>query len=608
MKYLEPLFSLLISKHIKALFLLQILLFITALFQVAGVASLAPFLALLSNPEIISENEMIQNIYNWIGFESKNSFLVAFAFLIMALIVISNVISAFTLWLMMKFSMHVNANIQRRLYENYLSNNFDFFSQQSGSRLTARLVHQVPRFTHSVFQPMLHITSQSMVALLIIGGLLYVDYVIALSAFALITTSYLFLFLFLKSRLVKHGSIVTKTNNQKIKQLNESFGGIKEIKLRNLEPNYNEALRKKIQRGLASSAFIGLAGDLPRFLMESIVAAAILFLAIYLIQTTDKSASSISILGLYAIAGYKLLPAIQTIYKSVSSIKGHYQVTTELVNELNRTKPDKQSSTSGSQEISINGKPIILENVEYRYPNAHEMALTNLNMVIHPHTITAFVGGSGAGKSTAADIILGLLSPSNGRLLIDDTEITNNNVRSWQSKLSYVSQSIYIADDNFTYNIAFGIPKKRIEMPKVIQAAKMANLHDYINNLPNKYDTLVGENGSTLSGGQKQRIGIARALYHDREIIIFDEATSALDNITEAQIMNEVTNLSNSKTIIIIAHRLSTIMNANNIVFFKNGTIADQGSFQSLLKNNEDFNLLVKSGGSTDLDSQDNFL
>lgn len=600
MNHLKPMFSLLTPRHVKAFWLIQILLFVTALFQVGGVASLAPFLALLSNTELIFEHEILQNIYVGLEFESTNSFLVAFACLIMALIVTSNAISAFTLWFMMKFSMNVNANIQKRLYGNYLASDYEFFSQQSSSRLTSRLVHQVPRFTSRVFRPMLHIASQSMIALLIIGGLLYVDYIIALSAIIIITSAYLILFLLVKSRLTKHGDIVTQTQEQIMKLLSESFGGIKDIKLRSLEPSYNEGLRKKIRRGLDSNAFILLAGDLPRFLMESAVAIAILSLAIYLILTVDNSANIISILGLYAIAGFKLLPAIQTIYKSVSSIKANSQVTTELLNQLNRATPAVYSTLSSSQEISTKGKPISLEQVAYKYPEAHETALDNLNMVIHPNTITAFVGASGAGKSTAADIILGLLPPNKGRLLIQDTVITKENVRNWQSKLGYVSQSIFIADDNFTNNIAFGSTKKKIDMSKIIHAAKLANLHDFIESLPNKYNTHVGEYGSQLSGGQKQRIGIARALYHDTEILIFDEATSALDNITEAQIMNEISNLSKSKTIIIIAHRLSTIINADNIVFFKKGRIAAQGSFQWLLDNNKDFNKLVKSGGPID--------
>lgn len=592
---LKTLFSLLSPRHAKALCLLQVLLLFTALIQVAGVASLAPFLALLSNPELISENEIIQRIYVGLDFESTNSFLIAFAILIMILIIMSNAISAFTLWLMMKFSMHVNANLQKRLYGNYLASDYEFFSQQSSSRLTARLLHQVPRFTYRVFQPVLHIASQSMVALFIIGGLLYVDFAIAISAFTIIVTAYLALFLLLKSRLAKHGDIVTHTQQQKIKLLNESLGGIKELKLRNLEPNYNEAFRKKTKRGLDSAAFIALAGDLPRFLMESIVTVAILSLAIYLITTVDKSASTISILGLYAIAGYKLLPAIQTIYKSLSSIKANNHVTTELLDEINRTMPVEHPTVSSQQEINTKGKAITLDQIAYKYPQAHEVALEKLNMTINPNTITAFVGASGAGKSTAADIILGLLPPNEGRLLIEGTEIAKDNVRDWQSKLSYVSQSIFISEDNFTNNIAFGTPKKNIDMSKIMHAAKMANLHDFIESLPNKYNTHVGENGAQLSGGQKQRIGIARALYHDTEILIFDEATSALDNITEAQIMNEISNLSKSKTIIIIAHRLSTIMNADNIVFFKGGKIAAQGSFQWLVENNKDFNKLVNS-------------
>ncbi len=575
--------------------LLQGLFLVSAFVEVAGIASIAPFIALLSNPEIIETNAIVNGIYTELAFKTVNEFFLAFAALIMVAISLSNFISGFTMWRLFIFSMKVGSDLQTTIYKNYIHNEFVFFSMHNSSRLISTITQEVPRFVYNVVQPLCELISKLFVVLIILVGLIYIDILMAFLAFSIVGGTYLFIFKILRWRLVAHGNTITVVNDKKIKLLNESLGGIKEVKLLGTEDWYEAQVRDANLTVLRSGAFISLAGDIPRFIVETATFLAILFLALYLLYNSGSPSEVISVLSLYAMAGYKLLPSMQTIYKSFSLIKANGGLVPQLVDEVANSAFAKENK-SGVGEDSRPIKPgkIILENVSYRYPEASDDALKNVSLTIEKNTITSFVGSSGAGKSTAVDVILGLLIPDQGELIVGDTVVTKSNVKSWQKHLGYVPQSIFIVDDTITANIAFGIPPETIDIERVKHAAKLANIDAFIEALPEKYDFQVGERGSQLSGGQRQRVGIARALYHNPEIIIFDEATSALDSVTESQIMKEIKKLSSFKTIIMIAHRLSTVINSDKIIYFTNGSIADTGTYKELLAGNKEFASLVR--------------
>lgn len=595
MHFMKSFLSLLTAKQTRSYTYLQILFLITAVVQVAGVASIAPFIALLSNTQLIHNNKIIDFIYTALGFDSDYTFLVFFALLIMALIIISNAIAAFSTWRLFKFSVDIGADLQNRIYNNYIHNDFVFFSKNNSSRLIAIITLEVPRFVYMVAQPFLNLTSQLLVAVIIVSGLFYVDFILATISIFIVGGIYIFIFKILRVRLAGHGEKLTKLNKEKLKILNESLGGIKEVKLLGTETWYAKQFIANNSKGNISSAFIGLSGDLPRFIVETITFIAILCLALYLINRYGNSSNVISILSLYAMAGYKLLPAMQTLYKSFSQIKANGGVVEELLSELAESALHVSLSSNVS-EILFRSHSVELKDVYYRYPGSTTNALNGVSLTIPTNTMVAFVGASGAGKSTAVDVILGLLYPDKGELLVDGIAINKSNARNWQQHIGYVPQNIYMLDDTFTNNIAFGVPKDKIDHERVVAAAKMANIDEFINSRLGKYDFIVGERGAQLSGGQKQRIGIARALYHDTNVLILDEATSALDSITESQIMNEITSLTKSRTVIVIAHRLSTVIHANNVIFFDEGKVSGQGTFQELRKHNHKFDELARLG------------
>jgi len=575
--------------------LLQSLFGITALIQVAGISSLAPFIALIANKELIHKNNFSAFIYDRLAFTSDVAFLMFFGVAVMIFIVASNGIAAITTWFTVKFSLTLGLELQSALYRNYLHKDYVYFSKNNSSKMIAMITQEAPRFTYMVIQPLLNLISQLFIVLIIAAGLIYIDPGLALVAIVIIGGGYLGVFRLVKQRLLHHGEKIFETNERKYKLLAESLGGIKEVKLLATEAVYENKVSEVNTANTYSNAVIGLMGDVPKFAIETMAFCALLSLSLYLLAQRGDSAQIISILSLYAMAGYKLLPAAQTIFKSASQIKANCSVLNVLYPAVMEGRAvDSFDTDIDKAPIRLDGD-IQLSDVCYGYPGTEITALNHINLTIKKNSLVAFVGSSGAGKSTLADLLLGFLPPTGGSMHVGSVAITRANARAWQKHLGYVPQNIFLLDDTVTANITFGSGDKKVDMQKVERAARMANIDQLVESLPGRYSFAVGERGALLSGGQKQRVGIARALYHDADILIFDEATSALDNITEKEIIATIVKLKASKTIVMIAHRLSTIKSADQIVFLENGAIQDIGTFDELNVRNQKFRAMVLS-------------
>jgi ATP-binding cassette, subfamily B, bacterial PglK len=593
MKLYFALIDLMNGRERVAFYWLQFLLLFTAVLQVIGIASIAPFISMVSNPRAIENNIVISVIYNNLSFSSIDQFLIVYAIAVVALIVIGNSISSIALWLLFKFSVLVGASLQRRIYNNYIDNDFMFFAMDNSNRLVSVITQEIPRYVYMVLQPMLNLISQSFVALIIISGLFYIDPLASSVSALIICGIYVFIYVFIRNKVVSAGDALSEVNCKKLMLLYESIAGIKEVKLLGNEKWYKDSVDKITSKGMDSSAFIGMAGDLPKFIVETGVFAAILFFAVYLLSVYGSDGKALSILSLYAMAGYKILPAAQTIYKSASLIKANGAIMLELKDELDRSNPYAKSSANFSTESGFEIGDIVLDDVSFKYPKAQDNAVSSLNIKIPKCTVTSFVGGSGAGKSTTVDLLLGLLEPTSGKFYVGGREINKFNVRAWQKKIGYVPQSIFLLDDSIKKNIAFGIQDDEIDNVKLKKAAKLAQLDQFIKKLPGGYDYKVGERGAMISGGERQRLGIARALYKEPDIIIFDEATSALDTFTEEKILKVIRSLAIDKTIIMIAHRISTVVSSDQIFVFNSGKIVEKGSFSELRENSIYFEKLL---------------
>jgi ABC-type multidrug transport system fused ATPase/permease subunit len=597
------LFNMLTSKQKTKMVILQVFFFLSAVMQVAGVASLAPFIAVISNSSVIETNLVLNYLYEFLNADSLKMFLLQYAVLVAGFIFIGNIIAAFVLWLLFHFSINTGAALQNQLYTNYMANEYIFFANKNSATLIANITSQIPRLVYMVLQPILSLISQFFIVVIIIGGLIYLDPMLAFSSALIIFGIYSLIYIFLRKEMVVSGATITEVMERKLVLLNESIQGIKEVKLLNVEKWYQQELNATTMKGLNAQAFVGLSGDLPKFIVETIVFTAILGLAIYLIFTQGVEGSAMSTLSFYAMAGYKLLPAAQTIYKAISSIKANAGVISDIHKELENSKQylqrnlieDKSYVEKESEQLNSRHFDIKLNSVDFQYPTSETSVISDLNLQIPENTMVSFVGGSGAGKSTVANLILGLLTPTEGNIEVGGELLTKANLRAWQKGIGYVPQSIFLTDDTLAKNIAFGIPDDEIDEQRLIAAATKANIIKFIEQQPNKLQFKVGENGGRLSGGQRQRVGIARALYKNPRILVLDEATSALDGITEKLILNEIHQLTSSLTVIMIAHRLSTIVNSDVIYLISAGTVAAEGSYKQLIKENEYFRKLVES-------------
>ena len=591
----QALFKLIGHENRTKVLLLQFLFLITALMQVASIASIAPFITMVSDPTSITSNPLLSYLFNLYSFESLSHFMITYAIGVVFLILLGNSISAYSLWKLFQISIRLGVHVQRAIYHGYLENDYTFFALNNSSRLISQITQEVPRMVYMVVQPILILISQLFIAILIIIGLLIVDINIALIATAVVVTAYLLIFKIIRLKVVENGRLITVLNRKKLKMLDESIGGIKEVKLKGNEDYYKKQLNSITVQGLSASAYNSLAGDLPKFVVETVVFSSILGLSIYILLTSGTASEALSIISLYAMAGYKLLPAAQAIYKAYAQIKSNGSVVLDLDKEIEKSKCHDSPLKILGDDPSPEGE-VVFDDVAFSYPDFTEFALNHCSFSLKSNQVTAFVGTSGAGKSTAVDLLLGLMIPRKGTVSVGGVNLNKSNIRAWRNRIGYVAQDIFILDASFQENIAFGVPESEVDQGKLKKAAQMANIYDFICQCEDNFHFKLGERGAKLSGGQKQRIGIARALYKDSAILIFDEATSALDNVTEQLIMKDILGLAKTRTVVMIAHRLSTVEQADKVLVFKSGKVESQGTYVELAKNSKEFKSLLTAG------------
>ena len=351
-------------------------------------------------------------------------------------------------------------------------------------------------------------------------------------------------------------------------------------------------VHSKIAQGMDESLSLrGMNG----FHAQSFAFSGIVALILFYIGGEGDLNSVVPVVGLYAFAGYRLMPAIQKMFQCIGNLRAYLPTIDILYEQLSdHEKSEYQFNKEPPAPLPFKSK-IEIDSIRFIYPKSDEIVIRDQSLKIKAKTTVGFVGPTGCGKTTLVDIILGLLEPQSGGIRVDDVEIDESNILSWRRCLGYVPQSIFLADDTIANNIAFGTPKERIDQNAVVNAAKMANIHDFIQDeLPKTYETVVGERGVRLSGGQRQRIGIARALYHNPPVLIMDEATSALDGLTEAAIMEAIHSLGHKKTIIMIAHRLTTVKECDEIFIMRKGVILDRGRYDELLQRNSQFRKMAE--------------
>lgn len=568
---------------------------IMAFIEMLGLASILPFIGMLSNPDILNTNKYLGEIFNYaknFGVDSENEFIFFLGTFVFTLLIISLIFKASTTYLQVRFNSMCQYNIGRRIIEGYLNKSYSWFLNRNSAELGKNILTEVSTVVGNGLSPLLNLVVQSIMSLTILTLLIIVDPKLALIIGLILCLAYLIVYKSLLNIINLKSQERFNANQWRFTAVSEAFGAVKEIKLSGLEQTYIDRFSEPAKSLAKNQASLQVIGKLPRYAIEAIAFGGMLLIVLYLIAQSKNFTDAVPIIALYVFAGYRLMPSAQQIYISATQLRSIIPALDALYKDIaSLEKPVKKIG----EKILFN-KSINLRNINFNYPNNEKLALKKINLKIQSGTKVGIIGTTGSGKTTLIDLILGLLEPKDGKIEVDDKVINKNSLRSWQSLIGYVPQQIYLADDTIAANIAFGENPKNINLNDIETATKIANIHEFISKeLPLKYQTKVGERGIRLSGGQIQRIGIARALYRKPQVLVLDEATSALDNITEKSVLDKLNNFGNNVTTIIITHRVTSIKNCDNIYIIDKGEIKGEGTFDKLEKENSLFNNRIKT-------------
>ncbi len=572
--------------------LLFIGMLILGLTELVGVASVVPFMSMVTDNTTINSNKYLNFIYVYFGFTHANTFLFFSGIAVIFFITISNSFSIFMNWKIQNFIFMQEQRIATRMLQKYLSQEYIFFLSRNSSELSKNILTEIGRAMSGVILPMLQIISKVIITFMLLALLVATDPILALSICITLGFIYVGLFVMVRKLLHSIGNIVAEAISLRYKILNETFSSIKFLKLKGLEESFIELFRRPAYTYAKYSAMSTVISHAPRYLLEIVAFGGIMGIVIYLISQEQNNSYIISYMALYAFAGYRLMPALQQIYAGLTLVHYNLPAVEAIIEDLqlqNKASQINQQQFKGQ----IFKRKVELKKVKFKYPGAKSWLLEDINLEIKIDSCVAIIGKTGSGKSTLIDIILNIHMPNEGTFLLDGKELSKSQALQWQRGIGYVPQDIYLADDSILNNIAFMVAEEDVCLERVTSAAKVAHIHDFIMELPDGYNTSIGERGVRLSGGQKQRLGIARAMYYNPDILVLDEATSAMDTLTEDAIIESIRNLKSEKTIIMVAHRLSTIKDCDVIHILERGKVVASGNFNDLASKNKKFQKML---------------
>ena len=594
MKFIFEFIDILTANQKYNLLIIQILIIVMSLFELLSIISIAPFMTILTDPNLIFSNYYLYFFYDYFSFTNKNNFLISLALLVFSLFCISMIISMYTTWRLLKFSQRVGAEISISLFKHYLGQNWIFHSQNSSNDFSRKIFEEVKRLTGGIIQPLLNLNNKLILSAIMLVAIFIYNFSIALSSFIIFGTIYFVLFIILRKKLFENSEKISYLNRNRYNILGEAFGGIKELLINKKSKIFvNEFIDSNMKFASTHSANQSFA-QLPRYAIELIGIGSILLLTLYLLILNDSELNILfTTLSIFALAGYKILPAFQQIFASIATIKGNLSAFYAINEELKTFYAKQKRKQDYEDNLSFNNN-ITLREICFKYSGKKIKALNNITLEIKKSSKIGIVGKSGSGKSTLIDIISGLIENYDGKLLVDNIEIDYSNISFWKERISYIPQNIFLFDSTILENITFEKDISNIDEEKLNFSLSVSLTDEFVFSLPNKIQSNVGQGGVQLSGGQRQRIGIARALYLNKDIIIFDESTNSLDLETEKKIFKNIISLSSNKTIIVVTHRLETLASFDNIFFINNSEIQLSGKYDYLINNNESFrNLLV---------------
>ena len=547
--------------------LLLILMILSSITEVVSIGAVLPFLATLTSPEEIYQYPSIQPFIDLFQVNSAEQLLFPLTVVFILAVFISGGVRMALLYTTTRLSNATGSDLSVDIYQRTLYQPYATHIARNSSEIITGIISKTGSVVGGAISPILTLISATFIISSILTALIFIDSTVALLSATGFAVIYGGVVHYSKQKLQENGQCIADKSTDMIKALQEGLGGIRDLIIDNTQEFYCKIYRNAdlpLRRALADNTIIS---ESPRYIMEMIGIILIATIAYLMSLRDDGLTTSIPVLGALALGAQRMLPALQQVYQSYTTIKGSQAIMRDVVTLLDQHMPHSINQQLVTSLMPFE-KEIRLNNLSFRYTEKTPWVLKNINLTLKKGARIGFVGTTGSGKSTMLDIVMGLLSPNQGDVLIDNQAVTEKNIRSWQMHISHVPQNIYLADTTIEQNIAFGVPKEEINLTKVKQAAQQSQISKLVESWPEQYNTIVGERGVRLSGGQRQRIGIARALYKQSNVLVFDEATSALDNRTERELMNAIDGLNRELTILIIAHRTSTLKNCDQIVSF----------------------------------------
>lgn len=594
LKIIRQVSALLVGEQRRKLVIVAAMLVVRAGAELIGIASIMPFMGVVADSSTIHTNPYLSWAYTQFGFTTDTSFIMAFGVAVVIFLVLANAFSALTVYATTRFSWSLHHELSTRLLVSYLAQPYDFFVQRNSASFSKSILSECQEVVRSLILPLLNAVAKAITILAITTLLVVMEPLLALGVVVILGGAYGGVFLAIKKQQRRLGRERLEANEQRFKVAGEAFGGIKDVKVLQREGSFISRFRPASRTYSTAMAINTTISQVPRYLFEVMAFGGIILIVLYYLSTGRGIGQILPILSLYAFAGYRLMPELQQLFQAITQIRFTKPALDSLTADLETIKKKQWSSDLEAAPKSLEfNTDITIDDVIFSYPDADEPALNRVNMVIPKNHTVGLIGASGAGKTTLVDVLLGLYEPHSGQVLIDGVALNALTMHSWRRQVGYVPQHIFLTDDTIAANIAFGIAAENVDLEQVKEAAKTASLHNFIEAMPEGYDTVVGERGVRLSGGQRQRIGIARAVYHNPDVLLMDEATSALDGATENAVMQAIQRLSGHKTIILIAHRLTTVRTADTIWLMQNGRVQANGTYEHLLKTSPEFRELA---------------
>jgi len=595
LSYLSRMLYVVTGKKVELL-IMAFVLFAVSLLDTIGIGLIGPFMGLATSPNIVFQNGFLHNIYTQLGFSSTNQFIAFSGFAIVIIFYLKSFLNFRMQEYIFKFSLSQWGKLVDRLVKAYLAADYTFHLQRNTSTILQTLLVETDRFSHSILIPLLISISNVAVISFLLILLAWTSPLGTLTIMGIILVTFLISNSF-KERMSRWNQEGSDAQNQIIQAINHGMGGIKETKVIGCESYFQKQIRALAKTYADSIGSVLVFGNLPRILIEALLITFLIgFTSIFLVIGQEPQ-KLVSVLSVFAVASIRMLPAASALVGASATVRSYSYIVDKLYLDLKEVE-DKTPAANlilpisklesskkiwqAERQAMVFTDRVALQQVSYSYPNSTKLAIHDVSLTVQKGQAIALIGKSGAGKTTLVDIILGLLLPQGGDIQVDGVSVYQN-LRQWQNLIGYIPQSIFLMDDTVERNIAFGVPDEHIDSQRLQESIEAAQLLELIADLPDGVKTRIGERGLRLSGGQRQRIGIARALYHEREILVLDEATSALDNETEGLVNEAIKSLSGQKTLIIIAHRLSTVEHCDRIYLIEQGTIVKEGSYKEVV-------------------------